>query len=244
MSAEDAEPTAATTEKPVRAVVFDMDGLLLDSERLALESLTGAAAELGYEVPPEFCRSMIGQPADRSRALVTATYGPEFPVEEFFARHESTLARLVDDGRLTLKPGVPEILDELDARALPRAIATSSGRARTDHHLRAAGIAERFDAVVTRQDVRQGKPHPEPYLTATAALVADPEYTLALEDSPNGLRAAHAAGLRCLLIPDLVDPTTETRHLAHRVLPDLYQAIAYLAETDSPLSTLRAAPGR
>lgn len=240
MSAEDAE----TTEKPVRAVVFDMDGLLLDSERLALESLTGAAAELGYDVPPEFCRGMIGQPADRSRALVTAAYGPEFPVAEFFARHETTLARLVDAGRLTLKPGVHDILDELDARALPRAIATSSSRARTDHHLRAAGIADRFDAVVTRQDVRQGKPHPEPYLTATAALAADPEYTLALEDSPNGLRAAHAAGLRCLLIPDLVDPTAETRALAHRVLADLHQAIAYIAGIDAAVSASRAISDR
>ncbi|MEC3918981.1 HAD family hydrolase [Nocardia sp. CDC160] len=216
-------------EKPVRAVVFDMDGLLLDSERLAVESLAVSGSELGFELSREFCHSLIGMPADRCRELAAAAFGAEFPLDEFFARHETVIARLVDDGRLTTKPGVAELLDELDKRGLPRAIATSSNRDRTRHHLRAVGLLERFDAIVTRQDVRQGKPHPEPYLTAAAALDAAPEFTLACEDSPNGLRAAHAAGLRCMLIPDLVPATAETSALAHRVYPDLLHVIDYLA---------------
>ncbi|WP_067823039.1 HAD family hydrolase [Nocardia inohanensis] len=218
-----------SVEKPVRAVVFDMDGLLLDSERLAVESLALSGTELGYQLSEEFCHSLIGMPADTCRALTVTAFGPEFPLDDFFHRHETVIARLVDDGRLTTKPGVSELLDELDRRGIPRAIATSSGRDRTRHHLRAAGLAGRFDAIVTRQDVQRGKPHPEPYLTATAALGADPEFTLACEDSPNGLRAAHAAGLRCLLIPDLIPATTETSRLAHRVYPDLRQVIEYLA---------------
>ncbi|WP_024799631.1 HAD family phosphatase [Nocardia sp. BMG51109] len=230
-----------SAEKPVRAVIFDMDGLLLDSERLALESLIGTGKEFGYELSPEFCCGMIGQPADRSRELVAAAYGPGFPVDDFFARHEATLGRFVDAGRLGLEPGVPELLDALDAGAIARAIATSSSRDRTDHHLRAAGIAGRFDAVVTRQDVRRGKPHPEPYLTATAALGADPEHTLALEDSPNGLRSAHGAGLRCLLIPDLVEPTEETRRLAHRVYPDLFRAMAYITAANTAATAAEGA---
>ncbi|GAB2685195.1 HAD family hydrolase [Nocardia thraciensis] len=223
-----------SADRPVRAVVFDMDGLLLDSERLAIESLISSGEQLGHDLPLEFCRGMIGQPADRCRELAVAAYGPGFPVDDFFATHEATLSRFVDDGRLTVKPGVAEMLDELDSQTIPRAIATSSGRERTDHHLRVAGIAGRFDAVVTRQDVTRGKPHPEPYLTAVAALGADPEHVLALEDSPNGLRAAHAAGLRCLLIPDLVAPTPETRKLAHRVFPDLHQAVAYICAANAP----------
>ncbi|RDI53429.1 HAD family hydrolase [Nocardia mexicana] len=223
-----------SAERPVRAVVFDMDGLLLDSERLAIESLISSGEQLGYDLPLEFCRGMIGQPADRCRELAVAAYGPGFPVDDFFTTHEATLGRFVDDGRLTVKPGVTEMLDALDSQAIPRAIATSSGRERTDHHLRVAGIAGRFDAVVTRQDVTRGKPYPDPYLTAIAALGADPEHVLALEDSPNGLRAAHAAGLRCLLIPDLVAPTAETRKLAHRVYPDLHQAVAYISAANAP----------
>ncbi|MGW4244156.1 HAD family hydrolase [Nocardia sp. NPDC004722] len=227
-------------EKPVRAVVFDMDGLLLDSERLAVESLTLSGRALGYELPERFCHSLIGMPADTCRALAVAAFGPDFPLDTFFRRHETVIADLVDAGRLTVKPGVADLLDELDRRGIPRAIATSSGRDRTRHHLRAVALADRFDAIVTRQDVHHGKPHPEPYLTATAALRADPEFTLACEDSPNGLRAAHAAGLRCLLIPDLIAPTPETTGLAHRVYPSLHHAIDYIAAANTPSGEVRA----
>ncbi|MFJ4652771.1 HAD family hydrolase [Nocardia sp. NPDC088792] len=230
------------TETPVRAVVFDMDGLLLDSERLAVESLALSGAELGYELPEEFRHSLIGMPADRCRELAVAAFGPDFPLDEFYTRHEATIARLVDAGRLTTKPGVTELLDDLDRRGIPHAIATSSGRDRTRHHLSAAGLLDRFDVIVTRQDVRHGKPHPEPYRTATAALGAAPKYTLACEDSPNGLRAAHAANLRCLLIPDLVPATPETTRLAHRVLPDLHHVRDYLTTANGPARRLAPEP--
>lgn len=107
------------TEKPVRAVVFDMDGLLLDSERLAVESLALSGGELGYELSEQFCHSLIGMPADTCRELAVAAFGPDFPLDEFFRRHETVIARLVDDGRLTTKPGVTDLLDELDRRAVP-----------------------------------------------------------------------------------------------------------------------------
>ena len=219
---------SASTEAPVRAVIFDMDGLLLDSERLAIESLGLSGRELGYELSEVFCNSLIGIPTDRCRVLAATEFGPDFPLDEFFRRHERTVARLVDEGQLAVKPGVTELLDELDRQGIPRAIATSSSRDRTRHHLRAAGLIERFDVVVTRQDVQRGKPHPEPYLTATAALDARPEYTVACEDSPNGLRAAYAAGLRCLLIPDLAPITAGSVRLAHRVYPDLTHVIGYI----------------
>lgn len=214
--------------KAVHAVVFDMDGLLIDSERLAMESLISAGAELGYDMPLEFCRSMIGVPADRCRELAAAAYGPGFPLAEYFELHEVHLRRLVDDGQLSTKPGAPALLDELERQGIPKAIATSSSRDRADHHLGLAGLADRFDTVITRQDVVNGKPHPEPYLRAVAALGFAPENTLALEDSTNGLRAAHAAGLRCLLIPDLVRPTAESYRLAHRVYPDLHYVVDYV----------------
>ncbi|PXX58689.1 HAD superfamily hydrolase (TIGR01509 family) [Nocardia tenerifensis] len=221
-------------ESPVRAVVFDMDGLLIDSESLAMESLVSAGAELGYEMPIDFCRSMIGVPADRCRTLAAAAYGRGFPLDEYFDLHDEHLRRLVDGGRLATKPGAVALLDALDAQGVPKAIATSSSRERADHHLELAGLAGRFDAVVTRQDVTKGKPDPEPYLKAMAALGGEAETTLALEDSTNGLRAACAAGLRCILVPDLVQPTEESRRLAHRLYPDLHRVIEYLAAANAP----------
>ncbi|WP_378741699.1 HAD family hydrolase [Nocardia brasiliensis] len=222
------------TESPVRAVVFDMDGLLIDSESLAMESLVSAGAELGYDMPIEFCRTMIGVPADRCRTLAAAAYGRGFPLEEYFDLHEIHLRQLVDGGRLETKPGAVALLDALEEQGVPKAIATSSSRERADHHLQLAGIADRFDVVVTRQDVTKGKPDPEPYLKAMGALGGDVETTLALEDSTNGLRAACAAGLRCILVPDLVQPTEESRRLAHRLYPDLHQVIEYLSVANAP----------
>ncbi|QIS11808.1 HAD family hydrolase [Nocardia arthritidis] len=228
-----------TDVRPVRAVVFDMDGLLIDSEILAMESLVSAGAELGYEMPTEFCRSMIGVPADRCRQLAVESYGADFPLEAYFDLHEVHLRELVDGGRLTTKAGAIELLDELERQGIPKGIATSSSRVRADHHLELVGLAGRFDVVVTRQDVTNGKPHPEPYLTALSALGGEVETALALEDSTNGLRAAHAAGLRCLLIPDLVRPTPESLAKAHRVLPDLYRAIDYIATANQVTAGIR-----
>ncbi|RJO73588.1 HAD family phosphatase [Nocardia panacis] len=222
-----------TAVKPVRAVVFDMDGLLIDSETLAMESLVSVGSALGYPMSGALCRSMIGVPADRCRELAVEAHGPDFPVRRFFALHERHLRDLVDAGRLATKPGALELLDELARRGIPKAIATSSSRERADHHLALVGIANRFDAVITRQDVSNGKPHPEPYLTAVSALGGLAETTLALEDSPNGLAAAHAAGLRCLLIPDLVQPTVASMGKAHRIYPDLFRAIDYIAAANS-----------
>lgn len=217
----------------VRAVVFDMDGLLIDSERLAMESLVSAGVELGYDMPIEFCRAMIGIPADKCRELAVAAHGPDFPLEEYFQLHDEHLRQLVDDGRLTTKPGASALLDELERQGIPKAIATSSSRDRADHHLELAGLAERFDAVITRQDVVNGKPDPEPYLKAAATLGHELNHTLALEDSTNGLRAAHAAGLRCILIPDLVQPTEESRRLAHRLYPDLHHVVDYVVAANA-----------
>ncbi|MEV6768341.1 HAD family phosphatase [Nocardia sp. NPDC051030] len=217
----------------VRAVVFDMDGLLIDSERLAMESLISAGTEFGYTMSPALCRSMIGVPADRCRQLVTDAYGPDFPLEEYFELHEIHLRQLVDDGKLTTKPGALALLDELERQGIPKAIATSSSRVRADHHLQLAGLADRFEAVITRQDVVNGKPDPEPYQKAVVTLGYEVNDTLALEDSTNGLRAAHAAGLRCILIPDLVQPTDESRTLAHRLYPDLHHVIDYVVAANA-----------
>lgn len=215
-------------QRPVKAVIFDMDGLLLDSESLAMDALVSAASSLGYDMPLSFCRKMIGVPADGCRTLVRETYGPDFPIDAFFKAQEVHLREFVDSGRLILKNGVLPLLDYLDAHNIPRAIATSSSRYRTDHHLELVGLLPRFHAIVTRDDVSQGKPNPEPYLTAAAKLGMAPEDCLALEDSHSGARAAHAAGIRVIVIPDLLEPTDEIREKALAIMEDLHGAQRYL----------------
>jgi len=215
-------------QEPVHGVIFDMDGLLLDSESLAMEALVFAAKDLNYDVPMSFCRKMIGVPADGCRKMVRDTYGDDFPLERFFELQEVHLRNFVDTGKLALKKGVIPLLDLLDTYKLPRAIATSSSRVRTDHHLKLVNLFDRFDAIVTRDDVSKGKPDPEPYLTAARKIGINPANALALEDSHSGARAAHAAGIRVIVVPDLLEATDEIRGKALAVVKDLTIVETYL----------------
>jgi len=214
--------------QPIDGVIFDMDGLLLDSESLAMDALVSAGAALGVDMPMSFCRGMIGVPADGCRTMVRETYGADFPIDDFFRLQEEHLRDFVDAGRLLLKNGVEPLLDYLDAHKIPRAIATSSSRYRTDHHLKLVGLFDRFDAIVTRDDVSRGKPDPEPYLTAAKKIGIDPRLCLALEDSHSGARAAHAAGIRVIVIPDMLEPNDEIRGKALEIMHDLHAALEYI----------------
>lgn len=212
----------------VEGVIFDMDGLLLDSESLAMQALIESGRALGYEMSMEFCRRMIGVPADGCRTLVRENFGESFPSDAFFDGQEVALRRMVDAGKLTLKEGVIPLLDLLDNLHLPRAIATSSSRIRTDHHLKLVGLFERFDAIVTRDDVYRGKPDPEPYLKAAEALKVPPSRCLALEDSHSGARAAYAAHIRVIVVPDLLEPSEDVREKAWAVVETLHEVAAFL----------------
>ncbi|MFC7543877.1 HAD family hydrolase [Siccirubricoccus deserti] len=206
----------------IDAVVFDMDGLLLDTESLAMRGLAQAATEMGLDAPEEFCHAMIGVPTDHCRILVAERFGPDFPADDFLAAASQQMGALIDAGSLQLKPGVPELLDHLDGVGMARAVATSSSRAKAHHHLRRTGILGRFDAVVTRDDVARGKPHPDLFLRAAQVLGRRPERCLALEDSYNGVRAAHAAGMQVIMVPDLLPPTTEVRETCLLIATDLH----------------------
>jgi HAD superfamily hydrolase (TIGR01509 family) len=196
--------SAATAVSPgtsgllVDALVFDMDGLLLDTERLALLALQQAGRELGLEMPDSLCRSMIGVAADTSRALFLECHGQAAPADPLFAAAARHLETSIDAGALRVKAGVTQLLDAAAHAALPRAVATSSSRRKALHHLQAAGIADRFDAVVTRDDVTRGKPHPDLFLHAAARMASHPIDCVVIEDSVHGVTAGVAAGMRVI----------------------------------------------
>ncbi|HEX2541620.1 MAG TPA: HAD family phosphatase [Caldimonas sp.] len=217
-----AEPLA------IEALVFDMDGLLLDTERLAFRALQQAGAELGLEMPESLCHSMIGVAADKSRLLLLERHGDAAPADALFAAAARHLEAQVEAGLLDVKAGVPELLSAAEQAGLPKAVATSSARQKALRHLHAAGIDGRFDAIVTRDDVERGKPHPDLFLRAAAALGTAPERCLALEDSYNGVRAAHAAGMPVVMVPDLLAPSEEMHRLCRAVLTDLHAVLPLL----------------
>jgi HAD superfamily hydrolase (TIGR01509 family) len=205
-----------------RAVVFDMDGLLFDTETLYQEAGILAAAEGGHQLEPELLSQTIGTTWGLSRILLLGQLGSDFPVDVFQAawvRHFWVIA----ETRLVLKPGALELLDTLDELGLPRAIATSSSPNTVDRHLQAHDLAGRFDAIVAHGDYPNGKPEPDPFLTAAERLRVEPRFCLALEDSHNGVRSASAAGMMTVMVPDIVQPTDEIRGLCTLVAGDLFE---------------------
>jgi HAD superfamily hydrolase (TIGR01509 family) len=190
-----------------KAVVFDLDGTLIDSEALVLEAYMAAAGRHGVPFTHAQFLTLVGRHRQHSEMKMREYFGAAFPLEAFYA----SVGEHVGDRHAPLKPGAGALLDRLDAMALPYALATSSGPGWVNKHFMAHDLAERFRGVVTREDVTHGKPHPEPYLKASSMLGHRPVDILAIEDSPTGVSSAHAAGLMTIMIPDLIQPDEETR---------------------------------
>lgn len=214
--------------REVRAVVFDMDGLLVDSEAVYCRALVDQAGAMGLDLPTEVIHGMIGHPWAASAGLLSAHFGPDFDTDGF---RTVTVERFYElaKAKIALKAGVVELLDHLDAAALPRAIATSSQRREVDHHIGFHGLLDRFQAIVAHGDYARGKPHPDPYLVAAERLGVEPGLCLALEDSYNGVRAACAAGMMTVMVPDLLQPTAEMEERCVRIARDLHEVRGMLA---------------
>ena len=215
------------SQKP-RAVVFDMDGVLFNTEELYLEALVCAANGCGVEAPVELYTGSIGTSSEATRARLGAHYGDAVDMDLLWKSASEHFFKLADT-RLCLKPGVVELLDLLDRLDLPAAIATSSKPENVDHHLGAHGLERRFRAVAASGSYPRSKPHPDPFLTAARMLGADPSFCIALEDSHTGVRSASSAGMMTIMVPDLLEANEEMRGLCAHVAADLHE-VARLIE--------------
>jgi HAD superfamily hydrolase (TIGR01509 family) len=212
--------------KPL-AVVFDLDGTLIDSEALVREAHFAACGQLGYAMSEAQFLSLVGLHREANDIQLRRFYGDDFPLEDFIAATRAHVGERV----APLKPGAVELMDALDEIRLPYGLATSSRRPWVDRHFTAHGLTQRFGAVITRLDCTEGKPHPEPYLKASALLGAAPEHVLALEDSHAGVISAHAAGCMTVMIPDLLPADEDMRSRALRIANSLHDVIGLLAAT-------------
>jgi len=204
-----------------QAVIFDMDGLMFDTESLYQAAVSAAAEEGGHDVGA-ILSFLIGRPWTESRGLLLGHFGEDFPVDDFMkcaVRHAERLR----PPKAPIKPGVMELLDTLDRLELPRAIATSSGHPTVEKHLTAHDLKGRFHKIVARGDYAASKPAPDPFLKAAELLGVEPRLCLALEDSHHGVRSASSAGMMTVMVPDLMAPTEEIRGLCVRVVHDLHE---------------------
>ncbi len=184
-------------------LVFDMDGLLFDTEALYRDAARAAAVAVGRSLPDAVFASLVGGSEADNRARLLGHFGADFAVDAFEADWMRLYALRAGAGP-ALKPGVRALLGLLDEIGLPRAIATSSSHDAVRRNLAAHDLSGRFDAVVARGDYARGKPAPDPFLRAAERLGVAAAGCVALEDSPHGVRAAAAAGMTVVMVPDLV----------------------------------------
>lgn len=202
------------------AVIFDMDGLLFDSEAIYRDAILAAAGELGHAFTSADFLKLVGTPWATNRLVVQAHIGAAHDVDLFHAtwmRHYH-----LGKARLAMKAGAVELLDRLDELRIPRAICTSSSRGEVQHNLELHALTSRFDAIVASGDYARSKPAPDPFLRAAEVLGVHPAECLALEDSHNGVRAAAAAGMHTIMVPDLLPETDEIKSLCRLVAKDLH----------------------
>ncbi|KAF1014152.1 MAG: Phosphorylated carbohydrates phosphatase [Stenotrophomonas maltophilia] len=208
------------------AVIFDMDGLMIDSERVSLACWMQAAREHGLVLEEAFFLRMVGL-GDKDNQALMRQHVPQANVLAIAARCHDLYEERTQSG-LPLRPGILELLELLKAHGIPRAVATSTRQPRANRKLGATGLLSYFDVVVTSSDVEHPKPAPDIYLLAAQRLGKAPARCLALEDSPAGIRAALGAGMTAIQVPDLVHPDEELRALGHRIVGSLVDAHALL----------------
>ena len=211
----------------VEAVVFDMDGLLLDTEQIYKRVMQQLCKEWGFELSHEMFAAFVGIPQTENVPIYQRFFGKDFDVETYEGLMVERAHAEMANG-IPLKHGAKELVAGLSKRGVPIAVATSTG-ASAHKHLDQAGLHSYFDTIVTRADVSKGKPHPEPFLTATERLGVNPQNCVAFEDSHNGVRSASAAGLATVMVPDILDPTDEIAAMCVAILPSL---LHFKAEID------------
>ena len=204
------------------AVVFDMDGLMLDSERAITDCMARAAAEAGHALPQSLWLDLVGTGEAACREILRQRLGAA--AADAMLAHADTLYDVVVDAGMPHRPGIVALLDWLERCGMPRAVATSTARPLALRKLRRAGLLDRFHAICTSSDVARPKPAPDVYLLAAARLEVEPARCLVLEDSPTGVRAALAAGMTPVQVPDLVAPDEAVRALRHRIVESLGEA--------------------
>lgn len=210
------------------ALLFDLDGLMIDSERVGADSWRLAGAELGHEIDETLLAALSGLSVTRSEAFVAERLGDAALARALHEKSRHHYQRLVREGDIPLKPGIENLLGWARDAGVPRAVATSTMREMADVKLGRSGLIRFFDVTVAGDEVAETKPAPDVYLAAAERLGVPATRCLVLEDSHYGVLAARAAGMPVIVVPDGAEPHAETRQIALSVCADLNEALALL----------------
>ncbi|ACC98375.1 putative phosphatase/phosphohexomutase [Elusimicrobium minutum Pei191] len=211
--------------KDIKLVIFDMDGLLLETEKLYMDLFCKTMDELGYKADKELYLPCVGVGSANGRAYLKSKLGQDFPAE----RHEGLMFKraydyVIEKG-VDHRPGVSELLDLLDSLNINKGIASSNDKEFVLHALKNSNLINRFSVINTAQDVKKTKPSPDLFLKTAKDFGVPASQTLVLEDSENGVLAANAAQMRVFMIPDIKMPSPEIEKKATAVFNSLHDVV-------------------
>ncbi len=212
----------------IKAVVFDMDGVMFDTEKQSHEAMLAVGKKLGMPDIENFSVECLGATSASIAVNFERRYKDMLTSDEFWAKVHEYRKNLGQQDSVPVKPGLFELLDYLKEHRYKTAVATSTAYEKVMHNFYVTGVQGCFDAVVCGNMIKNSKPAPDIYLKAAELLGVDPGDCMALEDSPNGIRAGRAAGMYTVMIPDMIPPTEELLGIASKKADSLYDIIPLL----------------
>ncbi|EKQ56924.1 MULTISPECIES: HAD family phosphatase [unclassified Clostridium] len=219
--------------KKIDAVIFDMDGVLIDSERISFNCYQEIFKEYKYEIDELFYLKIIGRNIIGIKKLMEDEYGEDFPFEEIYKKKSQLATEVTNKNGVIIKPGVHEIMDYLKKENYKIAVATSTRRERALELLEKAKIKGKINFVVGGDEVEHSKPNPEIFLKASKGLNVEPENCIVIEDSDAGIIAAHSAKMTGIHVPDMKQLEEENRQLAFKVCKSLNEVMEHLKSIKS-----------
>ena len=209
---------AVNAQKNFKAVIFDMDGLVFDTERVFMEQLAVAMKERGYNLSREVYIKTTGTTGSTLKNIMVANYGDDYPLEECSSIAQSRLAVIAETVGLNVKPQIHELLEMLKDKNIPCAVASSTNSEHVKKYLGHSGLLGYFSEIIGGEMVLHSKPEPDIFLMACEKLKIAPSASLVLEDSENGVKAAYTAGIPVICIPDLKEPDKDIVKMAAAVV--------------------------
>lgn len=209
-------------------VIFDMDGLIFDTERLFMDEKNKILAEYGYPAREEDYIQTIGLAGENLAAKLAELYGEDYPADEISAKTRENVTAYMEVHGPEVKPGIRQLLEWLRTKHIPCCVASSTLREHVEHYLALAGLSSYFSFVIGGAEVKRSKPAPDIFLACCTHYDTQPQQALVLEDSENGVLAAAAGGIPVLCIPDLKEPAPQIAQKAAAVLKSAEDVIAYL----------------
>ncbi len=214
--------------KQLSLVIFDMDGLMFDTERLAFSAWKKAGKDFGFEITPNLYTKTIGSDFRDVQLIYNNHFGKSFPYHEIRKTEIQYTEEYIEQNGVPVKKGLYQLINFLEEKSILRAVATSTERERAEKYLSLANIKDKFDLIVCGDDVLRGKPEPDIFLKAAERLNCLPNECIVLEDSENGLKAAATAGMYPVYIPDLNRPSKEVQKLIYREFDSLIEVKKFI----------------